>query len=89
MPRKRRLLLKWSKSERDLVVYYPEAPAPNYVPHTDANVVIDAICGPNLPDLRSLRNELERRGYDITTLRFQVDRIKGWRPAGSKGKATE
>ena len=67
------LTLKWSKREKDLMVYFPRKP--------DGNLVLHIFCSER-PSMnydtgkiefeKSFEEELIARGYDITTLKFSV-----------------
>jgi len=65
------LYVRWSKKEQDLLYNYPRK--------SDAGALIDyferlensATCDGKL---RTMRKELEARGYDITTLKFSIKR---------------
>lgn len=63
------LYASWSKRERDLSFHWP-AQKP------DGHLLYGALCakqwGPDGEMRPSLVEELESRGYDITTLRFSV-----------------
>ena len=72
-----RLLLRWAKhppggGAPDFVVSYPSRP--------DGALVIQTLCGTAVAD--GLVAELERRGYDTSTLRFQVDKKESTDVAG-------
>lgn len=55
-----KLRARWDKTERDITVYYPNK--------WDGNLLLSHIT--------QLRPELEKRGYDITTLKFEITRKK-------------
>lgn len=64
--RKKVLRVSWSKRERDIVFHSP-ASADGYMMHVllhHTNIVYN----------RTFREELEARGYDITTLKFIIER---------------
>lgn len=65
-----RLLLRWSETEDDWLVSFPNKP--------DGALALNQFCYPPLPgaDKNSFIEELKRRGYDTKTLRFSVDRKK-------------
>lgn len=63
-----RLLGRWSKREKDFLFSYPSKP--------DGHYLYGVFCFIKDVNGRTLVEELERRGYDITTLRLQVDRKK-------------
>jgi hypothetical protein len=72
------LRAKWSRRERDV-----EADASG-AGRADIYLILDALCGKRFsPSPKvigayqvdpSLRDELERRGYDITTLKFSIQK---------------
>lgn len=71
-PAKRKLTVKWSKREKDHVIHYP-------ADKTDLHFICGVFtrqrmrAGPNGWDFGpSVIEELEKRGYDTTTLRFEV-----------------
>lgn len=63
------LAAKWSKKENDIMIYYPNkcdgALLNNHLFHPRDSIS----CHPFI-------KELERRGYDITTLKFSVKKKK-------------
>lgn len=61
------LRVRWSRRERSLLFSWDKYPPDGHLLHYVFNVA-DAHCG------RSLAQELEARGYDLTTLRFQIRR---------------
>lgn len=90
----RRLGCRWSKRERDLLIDYPRSPdgamLHNYLANArfvDGGKLADAIADGHHPRLAlhvdgvqgpSLVEELQRRGYDIKTLRFRIDIDAAW-----------
>ena len=58
----RTLKVKWSKSEQDLMCYYPKKSSCNYL---FSKVFND-----------DFEKEMIARGYDITTLKFSIDIIE-------------
>lgn len=71
MPAKEgRLLLRWSNKENDFLVSFPRS--------QDGGLLFMALQHTSLyPDLdrkSDLLSELERRGYDLKTLRFSIDK---------------
>lgn len=69
MPRKREppaLRVRWSKRERDLLFLWDKYPP-------DGHLLYGAFCV-GTDGERSFAKELEARGYDLTTLRFQIRR---------------
>lgn len=76
--RKPALTARWSKREKDLVIAYPNGP--------DGHLAYNVLCGPRarydssqnpaFPVVydKSFTDELERRGYDLTTLKFSICR---------------
>jgi len=77
--RKDRVTLSYNKAQRDFVVSYPRV--------ADGNLILNKIIGDHLLfnlnkqaegnyyafDIFNLKEELEKRGYDITTLKFSID----------------
>jgi hypothetical protein len=57
----RPLTMKWSKRERDVTISYPRS--------CDGHLMAGVLSGHNRDDLMK---ELDRRGYDLTTLRFSI-----------------
>lgn len=69
-----KLTAKWSKRERDIIFHYPSKP--------DGHLLYIVLCCERQTSgfdgavfSPSLVEELKRRGYDITTLRFEVTRF--------------
>jgi len=61
------LWVKWSKSERDLLMFHDKHSPDGRLLHSAFNCV--KVC-----DERSLTEELDRRGFDLTTLKFSIER---------------
>lgn len=59
------LRVRWSKRERDLMFAYEQHPS-------DGHLMYGAFCVTPVCDGKSLADELDARGYDLTTLRFQI-----------------
>ncbi len=59
--------MRWSKRHRDLVFAWEQFPPDGHLMHHAFNVV-------PVHNGRSLAEELEARGYDRKTLRFQIRR---------------
>lgn len=57
----------WSKGERDLMFNWPSTSSDGHLLH----VFFDVLTFPNVGP-KTLRQALEDRGYDITTLRFSI-----------------
>jgi len=67
--RKDRLLARWSRKEKDFLIAFPDGP--------DGHFLYGLLSRhEKLSSGRTFLEELELRGYDITTLRIQVDRKK-------------
>jgi hypothetical protein len=62
MSKREKLRATWSKRERDVMVHYPRS--------CDGHWLSSVL---NL----AFTDELDRRGYDVTTLRFSVARKDG------------
>lgn len=76
-----KLIAKWGKPDHDSD---PDVIADGDVPRSHKRLLIHRLCfehswadGCEMP---SLVDELERLGYDITTLRFSVQMKKGTKP---------
>lgn len=72
------LKIKWSKREKDFLIYYPSKPDGSLIQHYIlGNILqwggIDGMSkgGFNYESF-NLKEELERRGYDLTTLKFEI-----------------
>ena len=70
---KNKLRVKWSKRENDHVIHYPRK--------CDGGLVQSALFGQHFHSPLhigetepSLAEELEKRGYDLTTLKFEIKR---------------
>lgn len=61
------LRVRWSRKTRDLMFAWEQDPS-------DGHFLYGAFCRAPSGDERSLAQELEARGYDLTTLRFQIRR---------------
>ena len=61
-----RLLAKWSQKEKALLYFFPQK--------SDGGMLASAFEQDKLLLGKTLVQELELRGYDITTLRFHIDR---------------
>lgn len=59
------LRVRWSRRERDLMFAYEQHPP-------DGHLMYGAFCVTPVHGGRSLADELDARGYDLTTLRFQI-----------------
>jgi hypothetical protein len=67
------LAVYWSKAERDLVLCHPSGPQTKADSHYLNACVIT----------KEVSEELTRRGYDVTTLRFSICKAEGharWEP---------
>lgn len=64
-----KLVVFWSKREQDFLIRYPRS--------CDGHLAYAAFCSEtNRTFGRSFVEELKSRGYDLTTLRFSVERKK-------------
>jgi hypothetical protein len=72
---KERLRAVWSKREADILYHYPRS-CDGALLHYHFDVLRDRALEGVRPEGRSLIEELVERGYDITTLRFSVDRFE-------------
>lgn len=71
---KRKLTVKWSKREKDLLINWPGHKADGHLicgVFSTKKVEFDPIKNRHETQL-SVIEELEKRGYDITTLKFEV-----------------
>lgn len=69
--KKGRLLARWSRKENDFLISYPDKPDGHFIYGLVAN---GSVRYEVLSSGKTLIEELESRGYDIKTLRIQVDR---------------
>ena len=64
----KKLSVKWSKRANDLMIDFPDKP--------DGHYIHGALCSERFnwdgSTRKSVVDELEARGYDITTLKFEV-----------------
>ena len=72
------LRIVWSKREKALVYHGEKYTAP-ILAHLLEGVLMDALYGGQLPTTdprhgRTVAQELEARGFDLTTLRFSIKR---------------
>ena len=70
----RDIKVRWVRGESDIVCWAPR--------RCDSALVIQSLCfstyGPgSFEEYPSLREELEKRGYDITTMRFSISKLEG------------
>lgn len=67
------LYVRWSKREKDLLYNYPRKSDAgiliNYFEQLESSATCDG-------KVRNMRQELEARGYDLTTLKFSIKRKK-------------
>ena len=82
MGRKRDDMLSayWSKREEDLMFHHPAGPQTG----ADGHMLYGAVCHDKLIGGLPLAKELERRGYDIKTLKFSIEKKADhprWKPA--------
>lgn len=69
MSRKPALSARWSKRHRDLLYNFDRYPPDGHFLHgLFSHVVVDGKSG------RNLVQELEARGFDVTTVRFSIQR---------------
>lgn len=66
------LRMQWSKRENDLAFSWGGEGACK----ADSNLLATALAMTPIAGGRTLRGQLEERGYDITTLRFSIRRKK-------------
>ena len=69
------LAVRWSKKEQDLVVFYP------INGKRDGNLVCNVLASKRHHPIEpawsdSLVEELSKRGYDTTTLKFSIKKLK-------------
>lgn len=78
------LAIKWSKREKDLMIHYPRSCDGSLIMHHICNDVLrfdfhkwhdDKFKNTLSPpyEVFNLKQELEKRGYDITTLKFSIE----------------
>ena len=63
-PKPRKLRARWDKRERDMKFFYPTCGADGILIHVALNTRMESGL--------TLTEELERRGFDLTTLRFEI-----------------
>lgn len=66
MSKTKKLTAKWSKKDNDIVF--------DYASKIDGRLLYHAFCIVKITDDKNLTDELESRGYDITTLRFSISK---------------
>jgi hypothetical protein len=69
----------YSKREQDLMFHHPAGPQTG----ADGHMLYGAICYDKLIGGLPLAKELERRGYDLKTLKFSIEKDpthKRWAP---------
>lgn len=70
------LKVNWSKKENDFMIHYPRS--------CDGNLIQDFLFGKryafNGIKEKDIREELEKRGYDLTTLKFSIKRKDSPKP---------
>ncbi len=73
--KKRKLWMRWSKKEQDMLFFYPTRPSDGHLVHSVLNaerMYMDYHAQPpRIAFDKSFVKELEARGYDITTLKFE------------------
>jgi len=73
-PAKRKLTVKWSKRKRDFIINWPGHESDGHLINRvfgNHTIRFDPFVNHNIVE-PSLIEELENRGYDTTTLRFEV-----------------
>lgn len=68
MSTKNKLSAKWSAKEKSILYSYPRK--------QDGGMLAAAFEMCKLLDNKTLLQELEDRGYDITTLKFSIEKLK-------------
>lgn len=74
------LKIKWSKKEKDFLIYYPSRPDGALIQHYILGDILQwgGINNTNKGRFNyesfNLKEELERRGYDLTTLKFEISK---------------
>ena len=76
LDRNKGLYVRWNKSEKDLMIYYPRKCDGHYV-HSAlcskrCQLDLKAKSGLPVEYVDSFCDELEKRGYDITTFKFSI-----------------
>ena len=66
MTTKKRLRANWSKRERDFMFHFPTR-------SSDGALLHHALCKVEVHEGRTLVEELEARGFDISTLKFSIE----------------
>ena len=62
-----KLRAKWSKRESDVMIYYPDK--------RDGALLHHYLTQPDIYTGNTLLQELDSRGYDITTLKFEIQKL--------------
>lgn len=70
------LAAKWSKREKDVMFYYPGSKSDGHLLHCFFSYARTSFTEMQDPKSKSLLDELEARGYDITTLKFSIKKKK-------------
>jgi hypothetical protein len=63
-----KLRVKWNKKEHDLLAHYPRGKNTK----SDAHFLVGVFD-------QEFIDELRKRGYDITTMKFSVEPVKGYK----------
>ena len=77
-PKENKLIVRWDEKEQDFIVFYPRP--------SDGGLAINHLVGDILKyripiddyeypinyDKTNFKDELEKRGYDVKTLRFEI-----------------
>ena len=68
-----KLSLIWDKRQKDFVVKYPRRCDGNLIMNTIINDILKFnAMNRNFYNKFNLKEELEKRGYDLTTLKFEI-----------------
>jgi hypothetical protein len=71
------LSAEWSKKEKDIVFYHPDGPQTKCDGHFLYSSFSVGKFDHNAKLQKAFLDELEARGYDITTLRFSICKKEG------------
>jgi hypothetical protein len=73
LAKRRTLRARWSKRERDILYSYPRHGSEGALLHYHFGVLQPAAFpAARIPEGKTLLQELEERGFDLTTLRFSI-----------------
>ena len=77
-PKENKLVLRWDEKQKDFLVWYPRKCDGALVMRQlisdilEWRLPINEIKSPSNYEVTNFKDELERRGYDLKTLRFEI-----------------